>query len=114
MLTAAAAGTTAGTARTTAGATGTPTEPAGTPAGAYAFYASGMKVQLKLLHEEDLTRLLGDLRQQAAALIQVKACNVSRVPRGAGDSSVTAQLQADCLIDWITLREAAGKPGTQK
>ncbi len=88
--------------------------PAGTPAGAYAFYASGMKVQLKLLHEEDLTRLLGDLRQQAAALIQVKACNVSRVPRGAGDSSVTAQLQADCLIDWITLREAAGKPGTQK
>ena len=88
--------------------------PAGAPAGAYAFYASGMKMQLKLLHEEDLTRLLGDLRQQAAALIQVKSCNVSRIPHGAGDGSITAQLQADCLIDWITLRETAGKQGPSR
>jgi hypothetical protein len=69
-----------------------------------------MKMQVKLLHEEDLTRLLGDLRQQAAALIQVKACNVSRVPHVTGESGIAAQLQADCQIDWITLREAAGKP----
>ena len=87
---------------------------AGAPASAYAFYASSMKMQVKLLHEEDLTRLLGDLRQQAAALIQVKACNVSRIAHGAGESSLAAQLQADCLIDWITLREAAGKPGAPR
>ena len=87
---------------------------AGAPASAYAFYASSMKMQVKLLHEEDLTRLLGDLRQQAAALIQIKACKLSRMPRGAGDWSLTAQLQADCLIDWITLRETAGRPGAPK
>lgn len=78
--------------------------------GAFTFYASAMKLQLKLLHEEDLTRLLDDLRNQAKALIQVKSCNVTRLPRNSGErSSNPPQLQADCQIDWITVREAAGK-----
>ncbi|MBS1227881.1 MAG: hypothetical protein H6R17_1158 [Proteobacteria bacterium] len=74
------------------------------PGSAYAFYASTMKVQLGLLHEEDLTRLLDDLRQYARALIQVRSCKVWRLPR----DDRTAQLQADCLIDWITVRASAG------
>lgn len=73
--------------------------------GGFAFYSSTMKLQLKLLHEEDLTRLLDDLRNRARALIQVKRCDVSRLPSGAGGNSPAAQLQADCQIDWITLRE---------
>ncbi len=79
------------------------------PVGGFGFYASSMTVQLKLLHEEDLTRLLDDLRQQARALIQVKSCSVSRLPRGGSDSGLPAQLQAECRIDWITLRQAAAK-----
>jgi hypothetical protein len=79
---------------------------------AFAFYASAMKVQLKLLHEEDLTRLLDDLRQQAGALIQIRSCSLSRLPRSGGESDRSAQLQADCLIDWITLRETASVGGT--
>lgn len=75
----------------------------------FAFYVSSMKVQLKLLHEEDLTRLLDDLRQQARALIQVKSCNVSRLPRGGAEGGTAAQLQADCQIDWVTLHEVASK-----
>ena len=75
------------------------------PGSAFTFYASAMKIQLKLLHEEDLTRLLDDLRQQARALIQVKSCQVSRLPRGGADGASNAQLLADCQIDWITLRE---------
>ena len=70
----------------------------------FAFYASSMRMQLQLLHEEDLTRLLGDLRNRARALIQVKRCDVSRLPVGSGNSPA-AQLKADCEIDWITLRE---------
>ena len=70
----------------------------------FAFYSSAMRMQLKLLHEEDLTRLLDDLRNRAKALIQVKRCDVARLPYSTG-SSQTAQLQADCQIDWITLRE---------
>lgn len=80
-----------------------------TPANGLTFYVSTMKMQLKLLHEEDLTRLIDDLNQQARALIQVKRCNVSRLPRGNAETGIPAQLQADCLIDWVTLREAAAK-----
>ena len=39
--------------------------------GAFGLYASAMKLQARLLHEEDLTRLLSDLRERAPALIQV-------------------------------------------
>jgi hypothetical protein len=84
-----------------------PLEP--TPGNGFAFYASSMQIQLKLLHEEDLTRLLDDLRLQAKALIQVKSCTVSRLPRGEAENALRGQLQADCQIDWITLREVANK-----
>ena len=73
------------------------------PGSAINFYASAMKMQQKLLHEEDLTRLLDDLRQQAGPLIVVRSCQLSRLARTSGD--VIAQLQADCLIDWITLHD---------
>ena len=46
----------------------------GNPTGRYAFHSSAMKLQLRLLHEEDLTRLIGDLRSQAKALIRVRSC----------------------------------------
>lgn len=75
----------------------------------FSFFTSTMKMQLKLLHEEDLTRLLGDLQQRANALIQVKSCDISRLVRGGAESGSPAQLQADCQIDWITLREATSK-----
>lgn len=78
------------------------------PGRGFAFYASSMKLQLKLLHEEDLTRLLDDLRRQAKALIQVKSCNVTRLPRSNEQGSL-AMLQADCQIDWVTLHNAAAK-----
>ena len=75
----------------------------------FAFYASTMTTQLKLLHEEDLIRFLDDLRQQAKALIQIKSCNVERLPRGGSENGTPAQLQAECQIDWITLREVSSK-----
>ena len=79
------------------------------PGNGFAFYASSMTTQLKLLHEEDLIRFLDDLRQQAKALIQIKSCNVERLPHGSSENGIPAQLQAECQIDWITLREVAGK-----
>lgn len=79
------------------------------PGSGFAFFASTMTVQLKLLHEEDLIRVLDDLRQQAKALIQVKHCNVQRLPRGGMENSAAANLQAECRIDWVTLRDVPNK-----
>ena len=81
----------------------------GKPDGSFGFFASTMRVQIKLLHEEDLTRFLAELRQQARALIQIKRCNVSRLPQAANESNLSAQLLADCQIDWVTVRELAKK-----
>ena len=81
----------------------------GKPDGGFGFFASTMKVQIKLLHEEDLTRFLAELREQARALIQIKSCTVSRLPQEVNDSSLSAQLLADCQIDWVTVRELTKK-----
>jgi hypothetical protein len=73
----------------------------------FGFYASTMQLHVKLLHEEDLTRLFFDLRSQAQALIQIKSCKLSRLVNGATERAARqANLLADCEIDWITLREA--------
>jgi len=72
----------------------------------YAFFASTMKLQAQLLHEEDLTRLLSDLRDRASALIQPRSCTLKRLL--ASELGSPAQLQAECEIDWVTLREIAG------
>ena len=70
----------------------------------FSFYASAMKLQVKLLHEEDLERLLADLRSQAKALIMARSCTVSRLPIVSDEH---ANLLAACEIDWITLRNSA-------
>ena len=86
-----------------------------TVAGGYAFQASRLKLNARLLHEEDLLRLLDDLRRDARALIQVKGCTLTRLPRGTQETLPPAYLQADCLIDWITVRgpAVAGKPNNR-
>jgi hypothetical protein len=83
-----------------------------TPVGTLALHASTMKLQLNLLHEEDLIRLLDDLRRQAHALLQVKRCDVSRMQRSGPENTLQGYLQAECLIEWVTVRETekvAGK-----
>ena len=70
-------------------------------------YVSTLTLDVDLLHEEDLTRLLDDLRAQASALVQIKRCRVARLPR-TSDGERRASLHAACQLDWITLRSGAG------
>ena len=72
-------------------------------AGGYEFRASQMKLEMPLLHENDLLGLLDDLAAQVHALISVKNC---KIERSADASQVNgAQLKAQCEIDWVTLEE---------
>lgn len=80
-------------------------------AGGFDFRTSTMRLQLPLLHEEDLLRLFADVQQQASALIVPAECAVSRLPRG-GDrdaAGLPPQLRAECSLRWITV--APSKPG---
>lgn len=73
-------------------------------AGGYDFLASPMKLNLPMLHENDLLGLLADLSSQVQALISVRECTIERTAPVGGVRNATT-LKAACEIDWITLRE---------
>lgn len=84
------------------------TLPGGATAGGYEFMASSMKLQVALLHEEDLLGLLADLRQSVRAQLLIRHCSIDRTPAaatGTTERGPAPQLRAECLIDWVTLRE---------
>lgn len=72
--------------------------------GGYSFLASPMKLEIPLLHENDLLGLLADLSSQVQALVSVRRCKIERLPQGATQQN-SAGLKADCDVDWITLQE---------
>ncbi|HYL24591.1 MAG TPA: hypothetical protein VEV21_09370 [Burkholderiales bacterium] len=73
------------------------------------FYASAMKVDLALLHEEDLLRFLADLRESGNAYYAVRKCALMRTGQAISGASMTPRLRADCEIDLITIRDPAQK-----
>lgn len=64
-------------------------------------FASNMKLQMQLLHEEDLLNFIGDLRGAVPAYLRIRSCNIERLEPAA---NTVAQLKAECSIDWITYR----------
>ena len=78
--------------------------------GEFEFLVSTMRLKMQLLHEEDLLNFLADLRATVHAYLRVKDCAVERLPKNQNDrgGKTTPQLQAECTIDWITLRQKKG------
>lgn len=73
------------------------------------FYASPMRVELALLHEEDLTRFLGDLRASGNAYYSVRRCTLERTAQQATGAGIAPRLRGECLIDLITIVDRAAK-----
>jgi hypothetical protein len=71
---------------------------------AYTFMASTMNLYMPLLHENDLLDFLADLQSAVHAHLLVRSCSIERAAQTHEHDSA-AQLQAHCLIDWITVRE---------
>jgi hypothetical protein len=78
-------------------------------AGNVEFYASTMKVDLALLHEEDLLRFLSDLRASGNAYYSVKRCAMTRTGQAATGTSIVPRLRADCEIDLVTVVDRGAK-----
>ncbi|WP_220636108.1 hypothetical protein [Georgfuchsia toluolica] len=72
---------------------------------AFDIMASPMKLQMALLHEDDLLGLLSDLRNGIQGYIRVNHCDIERAGAAPPAAGPTAQLRAKCDIDWITVRE---------
>jgi hypothetical protein len=73
------------------------------------FFSSTMRVELALLHEEDLTRFLADLRASGNAYYSIKRCSLERTAQQATGLTITPRLRAECLIDLITIVDRAAK-----
>jgi len=73
----------------------------------YAYHGSQLKIQLRLLHEEDLLNFITRLQQEAKAMVLVRGCKIARLP-AANSTGGSAQLSAECTMEWITLRRASG------
>jgi hypothetical protein len=73
------------------------------------FFASTMRVDLALLHEEDLMRFLADLRGSGNAYYSVKRCQVERTGQAATGAGIVPRLRAGCEIDLITIIDRGAK-----
>ena len=69
------------------------------------FMVSRVKMNLQLLHEEDLLNFIHDLGQRSKPYLSVRSCNVQRSGRGAG-TTLSPRLEANCVLDLITIKQA--------
>ncbi len=76
------------------------------PAGPVDFVASRMKLEMMLLHEQDLLNFLDDLDAAGKALVAVRNCTVARLDRGAVTvTTVVPRLRSECQVDLIALKQ---------
>lgn len=73
------------------------------------FYASTMRVNLALLHEEDLFGFLTDLRNSGNAYYAIKRCALSHTGVPPTAANLAARVRADCDIDLITIIDQGAK-----
>ena len=69
------------------------------------FLASPMKLDMALLHEEDLFRFIGDLRGALNAYVVVRSCNIIRADSAITERSSGPRLRANCDIDLVTVHD---------
>ncbi len=71
-------------------------------AGVY-FVSSRVKIDIQLLHEEDLLNFIDDLSKRSKLYVSARSCEVKRTDRGSG-TVLAPRLQANCVFDLITIR----------
>ena len=69
-----------------------------------------MRVQLGLLHEDDLFRFLDTLAQRALGKFSVERCTLRRAAPAVQTDPAKPNLEAECELLWLTIRQ----PGEAK
>ena len=68
--------------------------------------ASRVKLRARALHEGDLLEFIETLAQSRQGFYPVDRCALRRLP--AGTAALAPHVEAECTMEWITLREKAG------
>jgi hypothetical protein len=69
---------------------------------------SRVKIDIELLHEEDLLNFIDDLGKRGGSFLAVRNCDVQRMDRGSssGGTTLVPRLKAACVFDLITIRHS--------
>ena len=73
--------------------------------GSYQIYSSSMKLDLGLLHEEDLSALLNNLDRRAGGLYTVADCDLRRSQPTFVKKPDAVNLTAACGLQWLTIKQ---------
>lgn len=74
--------------------------------GGFTLNRSVMKLELDMLHEADLLRLTEALNTETSTPFMLRDCEINRLNPGSQfGSELSANLHAQCELDWLTLRE---------
>jgi hypothetical protein len=78
----------------------------GIAGGATGFVVSKMKLEMLLLHEDDLLNFLADLQSAGKAKVAVRHCTVTRIEREAPPTATALQprLRAQCELELISAK----------
>jgi len=70
------------------------------------FVVSRMKLEMLLLHENDLLDFLADLEAAKKAYVSARQCQVTRIERGSapGATALQPRLRAECQVDLVSVR----------
>jgi hypothetical protein len=84
--------------------------PAVTDTGPYRLRQSMMKINMGLLHEEDLPRFMAALAAQHAGFFMARECEMQRQGTATNESvGVQPHLGAECSLAWLTMSEGKGE-----
>lgn len=75
----------------------------------HAWFASPLRLELRLLHEEDLLKFLADIEKNAKALVLVRHCKLERLAPTGNSREAQARLKASCDLQWLTAHRTGGK-----
>lgn len=67
--------------------------------------ASRVKLRARALHEGDLLDFIDALSQSRQGFYPVDRCVIRRVEAKSGGDAVQPRVEADCTLEWITLKE---------
>jgi len=67
-----------------------------------------MQLRLDLLHEGDIFQVLEDLDNKALGIYSVSECNLLRRRVGDLEDIKTANILAECTLDWFTIKRSDG------
>ena len=75
----------------------------------YTLYRSGMELELGLLHEGDLFKLIDYINRTADGIYTLTECKFRMTGRTINFEKDRANISASCLLYWITINLAGGQ-----